>query len=76
MRFVGSKYLDRNDYGHIAINNGDIIVSGNKSKYKGTPSGYSFTDECKGLSNEEKIAKVVEYFLDYHTLTSISVSNG
>ncbi len=76
MRFVGSKYLDRNDYSHIAINNGDIIVSGNKSKYKGTPSGYSFTDECKGLSNEEKIAKVVEYFLDYHTLTSISVSNG
>ena len=27
MRFVGSKYLDRNDYGHIAINNGDIIFN-------------------------------------------------
>lgn len=76
MRFVGSKYLDRNDYSHITINKGDIIVRGNKSKYKVALFGHSFTDEFKNLNDEEKIARVVEYFLDYHTLTSVSINNG
>lgn len=72
MRIVGSKYLDRNDYSNITINYNEVVVKGNKSKYQVIPSEESFIDSLRELNDEEKRRRIIDYYLENHTVSSVS----
>lgn len=71
MKIFGAEYLDSNDYKDILISN-NIVISANEP-YEAVHFSSSFTDPLKGKSDEDIIEEVIKYYLDYHTVTSISL---
>lgn len=71
MRIVGSKYLDRNDYSNITINYGNVVVRKNREKYENIRFENNFLVKLKGLSDDDKISLLIDYYLDYHRVVGI-----
>lgn len=69
MKIVGSKYLDKNDYSNISINDKEIIVRKNKGKYKTMHLENSFVEELKKLDDDDMIRTIIEYYLYYHKIS-------
>ncbi len=71
MKLFGSEHLDSNDYKDILISN-NIVVSANRP-YEAVSFCSSFTEPLKGKNDEDVIEEIIKYYLDYHTITSISL---
>ena len=71
MNIYGLKYLDKNDYNSISIDEGIISVSSN-AKMSTIPVGRPFRESLKGLDDESKVNEVIDYFLRNNRLTFIN----
>lgn len=81
MRVEGLKILDSNYYHQIAIYGNKIVVQrcskGGKmisrdDGVKTMPPNHSISDEIRNLDKISTVDRIVEYYLDYNRLTSIS----
>lgn len=71
MKIEGVKNLNKNWYTNMYLNPRGIRVTGGEN-IPTIKTGISFSDTLKGLSDEEKLDKILDYFLRYTVVDTLS----
>lgn len=70
MKVSGIKYLNKNSYSSISVTNKSINVR-SKDQFETIKTTVPFSKKLKGLIDKEKTELIIDYFLEYSTISKI-----
>ena len=70
MKVSGIKHLNKNSYSSLSITNKSINVK-SKDQFETIKTSIPFSKKLKGITDEEKTALIIDYFLEYSTISKV-----
>ena len=72
LKIIGVKHLNTNNYKSISILHNEVFVSSDNHNSNEMIGKKKFTETLRGLDKKQIVSKIIEYFLQSHSIKSIS----